>query len=147
MSADGGYGVNLMDERLLTTWESHRHAVERILEDETPTADLTAAAQSLLDWGLARAKAIAQQAEYLSPESLSQLDAHLAALRRTMKRIGQQVGDATPEVQMEQVQILLVKIEIEQNLEAEIDTIHDPEVAALFVAEFGRVYEQARTQE
>ena len=96
MSADGGYGVNLMDERLLTTWESHRHAVERILEDET-----LAAAQSLLDWGLARAKAIAQQAECLSPESLSQLDAHLAALRRTMKRIGQQVGDATPKVQME----------------------------------------------
>ena len=25
--------------------------------------------------------------------------------------------------------------------------IHDPEVAALFVEEFGRVYEQARTQD
>ena len=94
--------------------ENRRRAVERILEDESLTADLTdAAATLLLDWGLARVEALVQQAE---------LDAHLADLRRTMKRIGRQVGKAAPEAQVERVRALLAEIEKKQDAEVENDT-------------------------
>lgn len=97
--------------------ENRRHAVERILEDESLTADLRdAAATSLLDWGLARAEAMVQQAEGLSRE---ELDARLAALRRTMKRVSRQAGEAAPEAQVEQVQALLAGVDT-QDLEAGI---------------------------
>ena len=103
----------------MTDLDHRRHAVERILEDESLTADLVNdAAQSLLDWGVAQAEAIVQQAEELAQEGLSQLNAHLASLRRTIKLIGRQAGEAAPEAQLEQVQALLVEIEMEQNSEA-----------------------------
>jgi uncharacterized membrane protein YccC len=90
-----------------------------ILEDESLTTDLTDhAAKLLLDWGLTQVEAIAQQAEGLLQE---ELNAHLAALRRTMKHIGRQAGEAAPEAQVEQVRALLAEAETEQNLEAEID--------------------------
>ena len=89
-----------------------RHAVERILEDESLTADLTdAAATLLLDWGVARAKALPRE----------ELDAKLAGLRRTIKRISRQAGKAAPDAQAEQVQALLAKIETEQTLEVDND--------------------------
>jgi len=74
------------------------HAVERILEDESLTADLVdAAARVLLDWGVARAQKF---------ES--------ADLRRTMKRVNREAGKAAPEAQVERVRALLAEIEAEQ---------------------------------
>ena len=102
----------------MTDVETRRIAVERILEDEALTADLTdQAAALLLEWGLTRAEAMAQQAEELSQ---AELDAHLAALRRTMKRISRQAGKAAPKAQVEQVRVLLAETEMVQNLEAKI---------------------------
>ncbi len=101
----------------MTGLENRRRAAERILEDEALTADLTDdAAASLLDWGLAQAETIARQAEGLSQE---ELDAHLAALRRTVKCVSRQAGKAAPEAQVERVQALLAKIEQAQDKEAE----------------------------
>ncbi len=93
----------------------HRRAVERILEDESLTADLTdEAALSLLNWGLAQVKALSQQAERYSPE---ELDSHIHVLRRTMKRIGHKAGQAQPEAQIERIQAMLTRIESGQNEE------------------------------
>ena len=80
---------------------NHRRAVERILEDESLTADLTDyAARTLLDWGVA-------QAQRFSGE----LETGLVDLRRAMKRINQVAGKAAPEVQTEWVRALLAEIE------------------------------------
>lgn len=83
-----------------------RAATERILEDESLTADLLdPAAKVLLDWGVAQATALAIQAE--------ELDMRLADLRRTLKRIARQAGqEATPEVQVERVRELLAETEV-----------------------------------
>jgi hypothetical protein len=91
--------------------EFHHRAVECILEDESLTADLTdEAAKVLLDWGLAQAEAMAQQAD---------LNARLANLRRTMKRINEQAGEAAPDDQVERVQMLLAQLEQAQDREVE----------------------------
>lgn len=98
--------------------ENHqRRAVEQILEDASLTADLVDdAAQSLLDWGVAQANAITERAEELTQD---ELDVHLANLRRTMKRINRQAGQATPKAQMERVQALLTEIKSKQDTEVE----------------------------
>ena len=99
--------------------ENLHHAIERILEDESLTANLTdAAAKFLLDWGVTQAEEM-----MLPKEGLVQdFDTHLATLRRTMKRISRQAGEAAPEAQAEQVRASLMKIEMEKNLEGEIET-------------------------
>jgi hypothetical protein len=92
-------------------------AVEQILEDASLTADLVDdTAQSLLDWGAAQANAITERAEELTQDKL---DAHLADLRRTMKRINRQAGQAAPKTQIEQVQALLAEIKSKQETEVE----------------------------
>jgi hypothetical protein len=88
-----------------------QRAVERLLEDETLTADLIdEAAKALLDWGLARANAIAQQkvGEILSP---NEFDARISQLRRTMKCISKQASESPPDTQTQQVQNLLAETE------------------------------------
>jgi len=100
--------------------------VERILGDESLTADLTDdAARLLLDWGLARAVAVVQQAEGLSQE---ELDAHITALRRAMRQVNKQAGEATPETQVKRVQDLLAEIELEQDTETETESGKSPQM-------------------
>jgi hypothetical protein len=95
-----------------------RHAVERLLEDVSLTADLIDdAAKLLLDWGVTQTKAVAQQAEGLSPEELG---ARLADLRRTLKRVGKEAGQVEPEAQAAQVQALLSQI-VPEEKEPEVD--------------------------
>lgn len=98
-----------------------RAAAECILEDESPTADLLdPAARMLLDWGVARAEALAARAESFVPE---ELDTRLADLRRTLKRIARQAGaEATPEAQVERVRELLAETETERNSEVRSGT-------------------------
>ena len=93
--------------------ESRRATAERILEDEALTADLLdSPAKMLLDWGVARAEALAGQA--------NDLDARLADLRRMLKHVAQQAGEEiTPEAQVERVRGLLAELEAESNPEAE----------------------------
>jgi hypothetical protein len=94
-----------------------RRAAEQILEDASLTADLVDdAAQSLLDWGVAQANAITERAEELTQD---ELDAYLANLRRTMKRINRQAGQAEPKAQTEQVQALLAEVKSKQDTEVE----------------------------
>jgi hypothetical protein len=82
-----------------------RSATERLLEDETLTADLVDdAAKLLLDWGLEMAKRAVQQANGLPSE---EIDLRLTELRRTMKQINREVGQVEPEAQAEQLQTLL----------------------------------------
>jgi len=89
----------------MTDLESHRYAVERILEDESLTADLTDdAAKTLLDWGVTRAKELGQEKKF-------------ADLRRAMKRISREAGKAAPEAQAEWVRALLAEIEAEITME------------------------------
>lgn len=90
----------------MTNSENHRRAAERLLEDESLTADLTDdAARILLDWGL-------EQVETLSQKDPSRL----ASLRRSMKSINEQAGKALPEDQAERVRALLAE-NVEQNTE------------------------------
>jgi glycine cleavage system pyridoxal-binding protein P len=94
-----------------------RRLADRILEDESLTADLIDdAASALLDWGVAQAEAMAELAERLSQE---ELNAYLADLRHTIKHINKQAGEAMPEAQVERVQALLAEFETEEDLEAE----------------------------
>jgi hypothetical protein len=96
----------------MTDSNIRRRAVERILEDESITADLTdEAAKSLLDWGLAQVEAMVQQAAKFSRD---ELQARLAVLRRTMKRIGREAGQAAADAQVEQVQRSLARAEAER---------------------------------
>jgi flagellar motor switch protein FliG len=85
-----------------------RHAIERLIEDVSLTADLVDdAAKVLLDWGTAQAKAVIQQENGLSTEELG---ARLADLRRTLKHVSKEAGQAVPEAQAAQVQTLLSEI-------------------------------------
>lgn len=85
------------------------HLVESLAEDESLTADLVdEAASVLLDWGLAQAQGLARQAETLPSQ---EMDARLADLRRTMKRINREAGEAAPEEQAERVRELLEELE------------------------------------
>ena len=87
-----------------------RHAVERILEDESLAADLTDdAARILLDWGIARIKS-------LPPEKLEPV---LADLRCAMKHVNREASKAATDVQTERVRALLAEIETEQTSEAD----------------------------
>lgn len=91
-------------------------AVERILEDESLTAELVdPAATTLLDWGVKQAEAIARRSG-----AQAELDTRLNALRRTLKRVGQCAGQSPPEVQNERVQALLSGLDnVEQNPEVQ----------------------------
>jgi len=92
-----------------------RRAVERLLEDESLTAELTDdAAKILLDWGVAQAEAVAQKTQELPRE---ELDAYLTALRCAMSRISELAGEYAPEAQEEQLQVLLAGIETEPDTE------------------------------
>jgi hypothetical protein len=85
-----------------------RHAIEQLLEDVSLTADLIDdAAKLLLEWGVSQISAVTQQAEGLSSEDLG---ARLADLRRTLRRINKEAGQAAPEEQAAQVQVLLSKV-------------------------------------
>lgn len=87
----------------MTDLQTGRRAAERILEDESLTADLgDDAAGLLLDWGAAQAEAIARRAQQA-------LDAQLQALRRTMNRINRQAGRVPLEDQPQRVHALLAE--------------------------------------
>jgi chaperonin cofactor prefoldin len=106
--------------------ETLQRVVERLLEDESLTADLIdEAAKVLLDWGLARADAMVQQetGEILSPE---EFDAQISQLRRTMKCISKQASEAPPDAQTQQVQELLAEIETADGM-APIDLCQEVE--------------------
>jgi hypothetical protein len=94
--------------RRMTDSDILRHAIERLLEDVSLTADLIDdAAKLLLDWGIAQVKTIVQQEDRLSTEELG---ARLADLRRTLKHVSKEAGQAVPENQPAQVQTLLSEI-------------------------------------
>jgi len=90
---------------------NRRHAVEMIMEDESLTADLSDdAATLLLDWAAARAKALVERANGPAP-------AELADLRRAMKRVNREAGEAAPEAQVELVRALLAEVGRKQDCE------------------------------
>jgi hypothetical protein len=92
----------------MTDPDNLRHTVERLLEDVSLTADLVDdAAKLLLKWGVARTEAIAQREDELSPEQIS---VRFADLRRTVKRISEQAGQAAPGDQAARVRALLSEI-------------------------------------
>jgi len=81
-------------------------AVERLLDDEALTADLVdPAARYLLDWGIARATVIVQEAGGALPEA----QARLAALRQQMRALARRVGEMPPEEQAAALQKLLTE--------------------------------------
>ncbi len=81
-----------------------RLAVERILEDETLTADLVdRAAKILLDWGVAQVQSLPQTSQ-------SDIDEYLTALKHTMQRINEFIGEAPPDDQAERIQTLLNRL-------------------------------------
>lgn len=84
--------------------EALQSAVERLVEDETLTADLRGpAARHLLDWGIARATAILQETGASAEES----QARLAALRQQMRAVAHQVGQMPADEQVAALQRLL----------------------------------------
>jgi hypothetical protein len=86
-------------------------AAERLLEDESLTADLVDdAAKLLLEWGLETVKRVLREKD-LPPE---EIDTRITELRHTMKRINRKVGQAEPEAQAEQLQMLLSEPENEE---------------------------------
>lgn len=83
---------------------AYRYAIERLLEDESLTADLVdAGARVLIDWTISRAEAILRETEG-APEKRRE---RLAALRHTMRHISELAGQSSPKEQAEQVQALL----------------------------------------
>ena len=92
---------------------NRRHAVERIGEDESLTADLVDdAAALLLNWGTTQAIKLPQE----------ELNAHLTNLRRAMKHINREAGKIAPEFQAERVRVLLTEIKTEHIPKVENDT-------------------------
>jgi hypothetical protein len=92
----------------MDTLEGHRRAVERLLEDENLTSELTdEAADVLLQWGAAQAGAALQQARSSRADS----GTSIARLRRVMKRINEQAGAAAPDLQAERVRALLRRLD------------------------------------
>lgn len=84
--------------------EALQSALERLVEDETLTANLRGpAARHLLDWGIARATAIVQEAGEVSAEA----QARLAALRQQMRAVDRQVGQMPADEQVDALQRLL----------------------------------------
>ncbi len=89
--------------------ESLQSVVERLLEDESLTADLVdSAARHLLDWGIARATAMVQEAGGVSAEVRDRL----AALRQQMRALARRVGEMPPEEQTAALQKLLTEGEL-----------------------------------
>jgi hypothetical protein len=89
--------------------ESHRRAVERILEDEGLTSELTdEAAEILLRWGGDQAEAALQRARR-SPQAAPR--ASIARLRCVMKRLNEQAGAAAPDHQVERLRSLLSQLD------------------------------------
>jgi len=83
-----------------------RRAVERILEDESLTADLTdPAAGLLLEWGLARAEEILQGEEGWEGQGV-----RLAVLRQVIREVARQAGQYPPAEQPERVRALLASM-------------------------------------
>jgi hypothetical protein len=66
------------------------------------------AAQVLLDWAAAQVEAAFQGTEELSQ---TELDACVARLRRFLKRINRQAGQAAPDMQAQRVRSLLARLE------------------------------------
>ncbi|MEA3376980.1 MAG: hypothetical protein U9R72_12375 [Chloroflexota bacterium] len=76
--------------------DARRHAVERLLEDETLTSRLTdEAAAVLLQWGAARAES----------------SASIARLRLVMRCINEAAGAEPPAAQVERVRSLLRRLD------------------------------------
>jgi hypothetical protein len=89
--------------------DQRRYAVEQIVEDESLTADLVdEAAQILLDWSTAQVEAAFAETEGLSQAALN---ACVARLRRSLKRINRRAGQATPDRQAQRVRSLLARME------------------------------------
>jgi hypothetical protein len=87
-------------------------SAERLLEDESLTADLIDdAAKLLLEWGLKMTERTVQQAKDLP---LEEIEARLAELRRTMRRINHAIGQVEPEAQAERLRALLPEPSIEK---------------------------------
>jgi len=84
-----------------------RHLVERLLDDESLTADLKdEAAKRLLKWGVARVEEIAADSVIAEEERWDRL----ADVRNVMKRINERVGPIRPECQPVCVELLLEEI-------------------------------------
>jgi hypothetical protein len=89
--------------------ETHRRAVERLLQDETLTSELTdEAAEVLLQWGMAQAEAVLERASR-SPQGDPW--ASIARLRRVMRRLNEQAGAAAPDLQVERLRSLLGQLD------------------------------------
>ena len=102
-----------MDDGVRGAWENmdqqRRRAVERLLTDESLTADLEdPAARLLLQWAAGRAERMVQAMGDAAEEALAQ---QLVRLRRAVRRLARLVGQAAPEAQLEQMQILLDVVE------------------------------------
>lgn len=83
---------------------AYRYAIERLLEDESLTADLVdAGARTLIDWAISRMEAILRETEG-APERQKE---RLSTLRHKMKHISELAGQSPPNEQAEQVQALL----------------------------------------
>lgn len=101
--------------------DTSRRLVERMLEDESLTSGLVDdAAAALLDWGKMQVKALVRQAGGLWQEKL---DKGFADLRHAMRYISKQVGETTPEMQIERVHTLL-EAQAKARAEAEADSEH-----------------------
>ena len=85
--------------------EKHRRAVERLLQDETLTSELTdEAAEMLLRWGAAQAEAAVRRARRSPGADPRRV---MARLRRVMRWINEQAGAAAPDLQVERLRSLL----------------------------------------
>jgi len=87
--------------------QEEQYAVERLLEDESLTANLIdPAARLLLEWGAQQARTIVQQTRGAAKEQTRRL----TALHHTLKNIACQVGQSPPDQQAERVHIFLQTI-------------------------------------
>lgn len=78
--------------------------MERLLEDESLTADLVdPAARRLLEWGVAHVDADLQDPSL----STEEVQARLSALRRRMRAIARRIGERAPEEQPDALRELL----------------------------------------
>ena len=89
--------------------ENHRRAVERLVQDESLTSELTdEAAEMLLQWGVAQIEAVLKRAQR-SPRA--DPGASIARLRWVMKDLNEQMGAAAPDVQTERLRSLLSQLD------------------------------------
>lgn len=79
--------------------------IERLLEDESLTADLVdSAARRLLEWVVGQAEAILEPRSHGSAEESGQ---RLQALRRTARLVAELAGQSPPDLQLQIVNTLL----------------------------------------